>query len=40
MAKNTVNTTHLVGDQENNTFLFRNNGKAWFRMYRGEKDGQ
>ena len=40
MAKHTVNTTHLVGDQENNTFLFRKNGKVWFRMYRGEEDGQ
>ena len=28
MAKHTVNTTYIIDDQENNTYHFKNNGKA------------
>ena len=42
MAKHTVNTTHLVEDQENNTYHFKKNTKALIRFFlnRGEEDGQ
>ena len=45
MAKHSVNTTYLVEDQENNTYHYKNNGKAVLRFFfngfrKGEKDGQ
>ena len=41
MAKNTVNSTYLINDQENNTYHIKHNAKIAYRYYnRGPKDDE
>ena len=38
MAKNTVNSTYLINDQENNTYYVKNNAKIMYRYYKERLD--
>lgn len=38
MAKHTINSTYLIGDQQNNTYYVKNNAKIVYRYNKGRTD--